>query len=982
MALIITGQPQAIHPAYNPSQLWLFLQPNINLQIDFKDVPGFRYVYELYDGNDTLINTFKVPKQLNGQGFLDLSKYLQNYLSENIDFNSSTWRFADNKQIFDYKVKCGFSALQFTRIISVTDSSGAIRLICDIPVPFNVGDTVELQTNNTNLLPIRTVTSVGTIVGTPTTYYFEIDQDYASLGPSPVVEGFSYFSDRRIVTVMGNLSDPDNPLSPRVPLVFEGAAYNEAISFQKFPSFDTNRIQLLPTTTEPDLQRILTNTPRTGFKIKPYQRMWWNFMHAQDEGVNCIFFENSNGELYRMNTNSPNNDQHYIKQVDVSPSGNFLLTGSASFPKIKPDTKWYDVWAESSCCAEFCETLDVNFTVSGSTSPAVIDGDYIFVATNTGDEFNGKPIWQFEGTFNPDAPTPTTFTAYIRWSDTLINTWEMYTIDPITSEEVIFATQNDANCWIFSYCLEIPCAIINFTFVIAGDTYTLTVNPSGWDAENEKFIYNGTFDNGIPYIGTDISVNGTPDRFKVIWNESTERWEMRAINPGTGGSTGTTITNTTLIAFTTEDLCDETVWEEPEIDCGETGTWRFLHIRIDGELATMVRTASNNYYVTFTPLYFGPGDSRNGKYCVFYDPSGMDPLGWSMCKGNTPGEGDTLFHIPGSLVEDCPFQEEWEPFVVDDITVFSTYEFYEGVDSTTSPTTECDSINVDRDLDGNYNFTLTNQYLPGFEGNYTVTTTTIAGIDYWVLLDDNTNIEVAITPKTGNTPPLSTEWTMSEIPNEIVSFFSDFRCPDENTCPHNVSYEYVFEPNVYTEITTESSCSGEAQTRTSEKIRVYIDHECSINEIQLLFQDRSGSWSSFAFPLRVEESGTMEKKSYRQTIGGLQSGNSLQPFNGPGYNYSLSENERPVYHSKVEKTYKLSTDWITDEMSLYFEELLTSPNIYINFGDYNEDYYPTSNPWLACEIIDSNFVTPRAKNKKLIRREVTIKLSSNNIINV
>jgi hypothetical protein len=360
----------------------------------------------------------------------------------------------------------------------------------------------------------------------------------------------------------------------------------------------------------------------------------------------------------------------------------------------------------------------------------------------------------------------------------------------------------------------------------------------------------------------------------------------------------------------------------------------------------------------------------------------MDPLGWSMCKGTTPGEGDTLFHIPGSLVEDCPFQEEWEPFVVDDITVFSTYEFYEGVDSTTSPMQECDSINVDRDLEGNYNFTLTNQYLPGFEGNYTVTTTTIAGIDYWVLLDTSTNIEVAITPKTGNTPPLSTEWTMSEIPNEIVEFYSDFRCPDENTCPHNVSYEYVFEPNVYTEITTESSCSGEAQTRTSEKIRVYIDHECSINEIQLLFQDRSGSWSSFAFPLRVEEGGTMEKKSYRQTIGGLQSGNNLQPFNGPGYNYSLSSNERPVYHSKVEKTYKLSTDWITDEMSLYFEELLTSPNVYINFGNYAEDNFPTPNTWLACEIVDTNFITPRAKNKKLIRREVTIKLSSNNIINV
>lgn len=163
---------------------------------------------------------------------------------------------------------------------------------------------------------------------------------------------------------------------------------------------------------------------------------------------------------------------------------------------------------------------------------------------------------------------------------------------------------------------------------------------------------------------------------------------------------------------------------------------------------------------------------------------------------------------------------------------------------------------------------------------------------------------------------------------------------------------------------------------TLKKRRVYLDYDCEINTTQLLFLDRAGSYSSFAFPLRVIERGTNEKLTYKNEIG----------FNEDGqWTYNTYDSETKTYNSKVEKTYTLTTDWLNTSMSDYFEELITSPEVYIKLNsetDNGRDGEGQPTPWLACTVIDTDFINNKQKNKRLINRTITVRLNSNNPINI
>ena len=70
-----------------------------------------------------------------------------------------------------------------------------------------------------------------------------------------------------------------------------------------------------------------------------------------------------------------------------------------------------------------------------------------------------------------------------------------------------------------------------------------------------------------------------------------------------------------------------------------------------------------------------------------------------------------------------------------------------------------------------------------------------------------------------------------------------------------------------------------------------------------------------------------------------------------------------TFHSRVQKTFELNTDWMRDAMSVYFEELLTSPYTFINFGD---------GKWYGCQVVDGTFETMRYKNERLIRKTIEV----------
>lgn len=144
--------------------------------------------------------------------------------------------------------------------------------------------------------------------------------------------------------------------------------------------------------------------------------------------------------------------------------------------------------------------------------------------------------------------------------------------------------------------------------------------------------------------------------------------------------------------------------------------------------------------------------------------------------------------------------------------------------------------------------------------------------------------------------------------------------------------------------------------------RVYLDYTCQDNETQILFLDRSGSWSSFAFPLKVNERIDSEKLDYRRNIGFVADGQ---------WTYNTYDSENTTYHSSVIKQYNITTNFMNKAMDDYFQELITSPVTYIKLKD--------SNDWIACRVLTKSL---EPITRRLIQRTITIELSSHDNINI
>jgi hypothetical protein len=143
----------------------------------------------------------------------------------------------------------------------------------------------------------------------------------------------------------------------------------------------------------------------------------------------------------------------------------------------------------------------------------------------------------------------------------------------------------------------------------------------------------------------------------------------------------------------------------------------------------------------------------------------------------------------------------------------------------------------------------------------------------------------------------------------------------------------------------------------SKKYRIFIDKRCAINDYEIAFQDRMGSIASFNFQLRSKESGTIQRTQYKQQL---------------ATSYKTTDRGNTNIFIEFNKDYELNTNWITDEMSLYFEELLTSPYQWVKMGGV---YY-------ACTVTDVAFETERQKNKRLIKKTIKIRLANNDSVNI
>jgi hypothetical protein len=144
-------------------------------------------------------------------------------------------------------------------------------------------------------------------------------------------------------------------------------------------------------------------------------------------------------------------------------------------------------------------------------------------------------------------------------------------------------------------------------------------------------------------------------------------------------------------------------------------------------------------------------------------------------------------------------------------------------------------------------------------------------------------------------------------------------------------------------------------TQQSEKLRINIDRRCKISDVEILFMDRKGSYISFPFQNRRYENITTEKQNYRQYV----------------KNYNTYSKGLTSYHSKYMKELNLNTNFMTEEMNLYFEELLTSRYTYVKWEGV----------WYACVVEDGQYQNEFEINNTLIKKNITVRFAIDSPVN-
>lgn len=178
-----------------------------------------------------------------------------------------------------------------------------------------------------------------------------------------------------------------------------------------------------------------------------------------------------------------------------------------------------------------------------------------------------------------------------------------------------------------------------------------------------------------------------------------------------------------------------------------------------------------------------------------------------------------------------------------------------------------------------------------------------------------------------------------------------------------------------------------ALSQKSIKYRIILDERVQISETHILFLDRMGSWSSFAFQLKAYEKGQIKRESYNKDVKGYVTGGQ--------WKYKTYEQGMINYSTQVSKTYDLNTNWMTENEGVYFEELLTSPQTYLRnviyrisedpLNRYDEEgcqiRIPEFTEYVSCNVLTNNFEVYKQRNNNLIRQSIQVRLSNNDIIN-
>lgn len=135
------------------------------------------------------------------------------------------------------------------------------------------------------------------------------------------------------------------------------------------------------------------------------------------------------------------------------------------------------------------------------------------------------------------------------------------------------------------------------------------------------------------------------------------------------------------------------------------------------------------------------------------------------------------------------------------------------------------------------------------------------------------------------------------------------------------------------------------------------------DNFEFMFMDRKGAWFPFNFELT-------QRKTVNKNQGNFKRG--LGEYNGTRYTYNSYDRGITNYKNDLSYVYSITSNWLNEEQSLYYEQFFTSPEIYWN-RDGNGTFVPIV-------ILNNTEEIKTKKNTRLIQYTFTFELGNNPMV--
>lgn len=175
--------------------------------------------------------------------------------------------------------------------------------------------------------------------------------------------------------------------------------------------------------------------------------------------------------------------------------------------------------------------------------------------------------------------------------------------------------------------------------------------------------------------------------------------------------------------------------------------------------------------------------------------------------------------------------------------------------------------------------------------------------------------------------------------------------------------------------------TGSPAVAASAIYTIKLDYRKQIDEHQIMFLDRLGSISSFAFQLRSYTKVGIKRETFNKDVQGY--------IDAGQWTYDSYEQGLVNINTQLTKTLDLNTNFMTEAMSDYFLEMLSSPATWIAHVSYGQTEIDGECVTIAtqdgnlqsCNILATSFDMVKQKNQNLIRHSVQVRFSNNDVVN-